>query len=96
MNEERKAWCKRNKVNIPQGGFRDKFCTSEHVGYVLPIRPGEKAYFIGFDGKAKSYEQLTPEEKQDFKEQQSKITENLHRFVNRSIDDEDIERELGE
>ena len=83
MDEKRKAWCEKYKVKIADGGFIDKFCMPEHVECILPTQPGQKPYFIGFDGKSKTYEQLTEEEKQDYLEQQAQIQENLHEFTNR-------------
>lgn len=92
MEEKRKAWCKKYEVKIADGGLIDKYCLPEHVERVLPARPGQKTYFIGFDGKAKQYEELTEEEKQDYKEQQKQIPQLLNEFVNKK----NIGKEPGE
>lgn len=93
MDEQRKAWCKKYEVRIADGGFVDKYCLPEHVQYVLPSIPGQKPYFIGFDGKIKQYQDLTEEEKQDYNEQQKRIPQLLNEFVNRK---EGIGKEPGE
>ena len=84
MDEARKAWCEKYKIKIADGGFIEKYCIPEHVECVLPSREGQKPYFIGFDGKAKTYEQLTEEEKQDYHEQVSEIPQRLNEFVHRN------------
>ena len=83
MDESRKAWCEKYKVQIANGGFIEKYCIPEHVECVLPSKQGEKPYFIGFDGKSKTYKQLTEEEKQDYQEQIKKMTSRLNEFVHR-------------
>ena len=83
MDEKRKAWCEKYKVKIADGGFIEKYCMPEHIECVLPSREGEKPYFIGFDGKAKTYEQLTEEEKEDYQRQLEEIPKLLNEFVNR-------------
>ena len=93
MDEKRKAWCEKYKVNIADGGFIDKYCIPEHVEYRLTAEPGQKPYFIGFDGTRKTYEQLTEEEKQDYKEQIEQIPQLLNEFVNKK---ENIGKEPGE
>ena len=83
MNEKRKAWCKKYEVKIVDGGFIDKWCLPEHVECILPNKPGQKPYFIGFDGKPKSYEELTEEEKQDYKEQGKDTKKLLNEVLNK-------------
>ena len=82
MNEQRKAWCKKYKVNIAEGGFIEKYCIPEHVECILPSRPNGELKFIGFDGRLKSYSQLTEEEKKDYEEQCRQIPGRLKEFVN--------------
>ena len=88
MDEKRKAWCEKYNVKIADGGFIDKFCMLEHVQCILP-HEGGKPYFIGFDGKSKTYEQLTEEEKQDYQEQLSEIPQRLKEFVHRKDDNQE-------
>ena len=38
--------------------------------------------FIGFDGRSKTYSQLTEEEKKDYEEQCKQIPDRLKEFVN--------------
>lgn len=79
MDEKRKAWCEKYKVDIIDGGFIDEYCMPEHVECILP------GHFIGFDGTKKTYEQLTNEEKEDY-EQQCKpeiVEEKLQQFLNK-------------
>lgn len=82
MDEKRKKWCEKYKVKIADGGFIDKYCMPDHVQCVLSNIEGEKPYFIGFDGKTKNYEQLTEEEKQDYKKQTEEIPKRLNEFIN--------------
>lgn len=87
MDEKRKAWCEKYKVNIPDGGFIDKYCMPKHVQCVLSTEGG--SYYIGFDGTRKTYSQLTEEEKQDYLEQLDKqdigqeISELISKLQNR-------------
>ena len=72
MDDKRKEWCKKYEINIADEGFIDKYCLPEHVKRIIPKRPGEKVYYIGLDGKNKTYGQLTEEEKTDLQEQEKR------------------------
>lgn len=89
MDKKRKAWCEKYKVKIADGGFIEKYCIPGHVECILPNREGQKPYFIGFDGKAKTYEQLTEEEKQDYQEQIKEIQSRLNKFVHRKDNEQE-------
>lgn len=93
MDEKRKAWCEKYKVDIKDGGFKDKYVIPEHVERILTTEPGTKPFFVGFDGKAKTYEELTEEEKKDYQEQCDDVLNDLHKFLNRK---KDIGKEPGE
>lgn len=82
MDEKRKEWCKKYEVKIVDGGFIDKYCIPEHVECILSHEPEREPYFIGFDGTTKTYEQLTEEEKEDYKKQIEEIPKRLNEFVN--------------
>ena len=82
MDEARKAWCEKYKVNIVEGGFADSYLIPEHVQHVLPSsEDGGIGYYIGFDGKAKTWQQLTDEEKQDYEEQLAEAPKRLEEFM---------------
>ena len=69
MNEKRKKFLEEHK--IPQDGFRAKFSIPENIEMILPSHIGEKPYYIGFEGTAKKWEELTELEKQDYLEKNS-------------------------
>lgn len=86
MDEKRKAWCKKYQVKMADGGFIERYCVPKHVECVLPNQEGPinqyQYKFVGWDGRTTTWEGLTEEEKQDYQEQQSKIPENLEKFIN--------------
>ena len=64
MDEKRKAWCEKYEVKIADGGFIDAFCgLPEHVTPILTSDGSKPAYYVGFDGRNKTYDELTEEEK---------------------------------
>ena len=83
-------------MNQKRKDFMDKYKNKgkKHVTYVLPEVVGDtgdiarKGYFIGLDGKSKTYEQLTEEEKQDWIESQAR---GLEQWASKRAK-EDIER----
>ena len=90
MDEKRKNWLEKYKVGVgdvtfkgkplgfSENGFVANYCLPKHVKYVLPStinNSGAKPYFIGFDGRKKSYEELTEEEKQDYNNQLKDLKE---------------------
>jgi len=84
MDEARRAWCKKYEVNIAEGGFIDS-TLPEHVTYVLPTRDsGRRGHYIGFDGRAKTWEQLTEEEKQDYQAQLEEVPERIKKYLNKN------------
>jgi len=89
MDEKRKEWCKKYEVKIADGGFIDEYCTPEHVKCILPQELGRELYFIGFDGRTKTYEQLTKEEKQDYEKQIKEIPKKLNKFVNKTKNEQE-------
>ena len=88
IDEKRKNWLEKYKVSVgnttfkgkplgfSENGFIANYCMPKHVKYVIPNNiedSSAKPYFIGFDGRRKSYEELTEEEKQDYSNQLKEI-----------------------
>ena len=81
MDEKRKAWCEKYEVKIADGGFIDTFCElPEHVTPILTSDGSTPAYFVGFDGRRKTYGELTEEEIQDLNQREQRIIESLENF----------------
>ena len=89
MDEKRKAWCEKYEVKIADGGFIDAFCgLPEHVTPILTSDGSKPAYYVGFDGKNKTYDELTKEEIQDLNQREQRIIENLENFCKNKSEDE--------
>ena len=101
MDEKRKAWCEKYNVKMDDGGFIEKYCAPEHVECMLPNLDGpmNELIYVGWDGRATTWNGLTEEEKQDFEE---KIKDNVlakmvhHYELKEQNEREDIGREPGE
>ena len=79
MNEKRKQWFEKYGVKIPLTDYVEKFCLPEHVERkISSIETGARVYFVGFDGRKTTYENLTEEEKQDWEEQIEKAKIKFH------------------
>jgi len=68
MDKKRKAWCEKYQVKMADGGFIEKYCAPEHVERMANSYPMTGFTYIGWDGRATTWEGLTEEEKQDFEE----------------------------
>ena len=89
MDEKRKAWCEKYEVKIADGGFIDAFCgLPEHVTPILTSDGSKPAYYVGFDGRNKTYDELTEEEIQDLNQREQRIIENLENFCKNKSEDE--------
>lgn len=92
MNDERKNWCKKYNINIASNGFVDVFCgLPKHVEPVLPTN-GEPIHYIGFDGKAKTYSDLTEEELEDLEGRKNRIEKSLSEFCKKRKEEQQEER----
>ncbi len=78
MDKKRKEWAKKNNIKIAENGFIENFCgLPNHVKPILSDKPYEVQKYIGFDGRTKTYSQLTPEEKVDLEENPKRTIKNL-------------------